>query len=117
MLSLLADENLDGNIVRGLLRRLPELDLARVQDVGLGGRDDTAVLAWAAEQGRILVTHDVETVTCFAYDRVAAGLAMPGVIEVPAIAPLGQTIEELLLVVQCCDAADLNDQVLYLPLR
>ncbi len=60
MISLLADENLDANILRGVLRRLPGIDAVRVQDVGLTGADDPTVLAWAAEQGRVLVTHDVE---------------------------------------------------------
>jgi len=116
MLSLLADENLDGNIVRGLLRRLPGLDLVRVQDVGLRGHNDPEVLAWAGLQGRILVTHDVETITCFAYDRLAGGLPMPGVIEILATAPVGQCVQELLLVVECCEASDLDGQILYLPL-
>jgi hypothetical protein len=35
MISLLADENLDGNIVRGVLRRVRGVDIVRVQDVGL----------------------------------------------------------------------------------
>ena len=45
---LLADENVNvnGNIVRGPLRRHPEIDLVRVQDVGLAGLDDPTVLAW-----------------------------------------------------------------------
>ncbi|MFN2270846.1 MAG: DUF5615 family PIN-like protein [Anaerolineae bacterium] len=59
MVSLLADENLDGNIVRGVLRRVRGVDIVRVQDVGLTGADDPAVLAWAADQGRVLITHDV----------------------------------------------------------
>jgi predicted nuclease of predicted toxin-antitoxin system len=71
MISLLADENLDANIVRGILRRLDGVDIVRVQDVDLTGADDPAVLAWAAEHGRVLVTHDVETVTRFAFERVA----------------------------------------------
>ena len=45
MLRLLADENFNGDIVRGLLRRRPELDLVRIQDVGLTGADDPSVLA------------------------------------------------------------------------
>jgi predicted nuclease of predicted toxin-antitoxin system len=51
MLRLLADENLNGNIVRGIRRRIDGLDLVRVQDLGLTGADDPTVLAWAAEQG------------------------------------------------------------------
>lgn len=31
------------------------------------------MLAWAAEQQRILLTHDVATITVFAYERVRAG--------------------------------------------
>lgn len=61
MLRFLGDENLKGDIQRGLLRRQPELDLVRVQDVGLSGSDDPTVLAWAAEQGRIVLTHDRAT--------------------------------------------------------
>jgi predicted nuclease of predicted toxin-antitoxin system len=71
MISLPADENLDANIVRGVLRRLDDIDIVRLQDVDLTGADDPAVLAWAAEHGRVLVTHDVETVTRFAFERVA----------------------------------------------
>jgi len=33
MLKLLADENFDNNIVRGLRRRNPNIDIVRVQDV------------------------------------------------------------------------------------
>ena len=35
MLRLLSDENFDGKIIRGLFLRQPNLDLVRVQDVGL----------------------------------------------------------------------------------
>jgi predicted nuclease of predicted toxin-antitoxin system len=58
MLRLAADENFNGDIVRGLLRRNPKLDIVRVQDVGLSGADDPSVLQSAADRGRILVTHD-----------------------------------------------------------
>jgi len=48
MIALAIDENLNNDIVRGLLRRVPELDLVRVQDAGLRGADDPDVLKWAA---------------------------------------------------------------------
>jgi hypothetical protein len=48
MLSLLSDENFNGDIVRGLMLRNPNLDLLRVQDVGLREVNDPAILAWAA---------------------------------------------------------------------
>ena len=59
MLRLAADENFNNDIVRGLLRLRLELDVVRVQDVGLSGADDPTVLEWAAQEERILLTHDV----------------------------------------------------------
>lgn len=58
MLSLLSDENFNGDIVRGVRLRHPNLDLLRVQDVGLREVDAPTILAWAASNGRILLTHD-----------------------------------------------------------
>ena len=49
MLRLLADENLDYDLVRGALRLRPTLDFVRVQDVGLSGMSDPDILAWAAK--------------------------------------------------------------------
>jgi predicted nuclease of predicted toxin-antitoxin system len=54
----LADENFKLAIVEGLLLQSPGLDIVRVQDVGLTGLDDPTLLAWAAQEGRILLTHD-----------------------------------------------------------
>lgn len=68
MLRFAADENFNGDIVRGLLRRNPKLDIVRVQDVGLSGADDPSVLEWAAEQRRIVVTHDISTLAKHAFD-------------------------------------------------
>jgi hypothetical protein len=48
MIFLAADENFNNDIVRGLLRRKPDLDTVRIQDEGLSGADDQAVLEWAA---------------------------------------------------------------------
>ncbi len=42
---LLADENFRGVIVRGLLRRRPDLDLVPVTDAGLGEADDPTILS------------------------------------------------------------------------
>ena len=80
MLQLGTDENFNGDIVRGLLFRLPDLNLVRVQDVGIKGAIDPVVLAWAAQNHRIVVTHDRATLPAFAYERVLAGEPMPGVI-------------------------------------
>jgi predicted nuclease of predicted toxin-antitoxin system len=69
MLRLLVDENFDNTIVRGLFRRNSMLEIVRVQDVGLSGKDDPSILEWADQEGRVLLTHDVATITRYAYDR------------------------------------------------
>ncbi len=43
MLQFLANENFNNQIVRGVLRRNPDVDLVRVQDVGLSEADDPTV--------------------------------------------------------------------------
>jgi hypothetical protein len=70
MLRLAADENFNGDIVRGLLRRNPTLDVVRIPDAGLSGADDPSVLQWAADQGRIIITHDISTLAKHAFDRI-----------------------------------------------
>lgn len=116
MLRLLSDENFNGDIVRGLLLRRPELDLVRVQDVGLEEKDDPAILAWAAENNRILLTHDRATMPDFAYARVAAGEPMPGVFVLNDRLPVKQAIDELLLTNTCSEQGEWVGLVLYLPL-
>jgi predicted nuclease of predicted toxin-antitoxin system len=113
---LLTDENFDGDIVRGLLRRIPDLDVVRVQDVGLAETPDPNILAWAAAEQRILLTHDRDTVPGFAYDRVRSGEPMPGVFLVSDRMPKGQAIDELLLAVECLSPEDCKDQVDHFPL-
>jgi len=114
---LAADENFNNDIVRGLLRRRPGLDIVRVQDVGLSGADDTTILEWVAQEGRVLLTHDVSTVTHHAYERVQAGKSMPGVFEVSRGVPIGVAIEDILLLAECSLDDEWEGQVRYLPLR
>ncbi len=96
MLRFLSDEDFNNHIVRGLLRRLPMLDIARVQDVELRGRRDTDVLEWAASDGRLLLTHDADTMIEFANKRTIAELPMPGIVEIAQDMPIGKAIEELI---------------------
>lgn len=114
---LLADENLDNDIVRAIVRQGGStLDILRVQDVGLAGVDDPRVLAWAAAEGRILVTHDVNTIPRYAYERVGHGAEMPGVIIVPQRMAIARCIEDLLLLAECSEDREWEGCVLFLPL-
>lgn len=116
MLKIVLDENLNGRIYRGLQRVCDDLDAVRVQDVGLQGEDDPAVLEWAAENGRVLVSHDLNTIPMFAHQRTANGEPMFGLIMIPESMPIGSAIEELQLVIECTSNEEFQNKVEYLPM-
>lgn len=117
MLRFLSDEDFNNHILRGLRRRLPSLDIVRVQDVDLMGRHDTEVLEWAANEERILLTHDADTMIEFAKDRIKVGLSMTGVIEIPQDIQIGTAIEELVLIAECSLENEWDNQVIFIPLK
>lgn len=82
----------------------------------MGGVEDPAVLAWAADNNRILLTHDRATMPDCAYARAAARQPMSGVFVVNDRLPVGQVIEELLLMDSCSEQAEWLGRVLFLPL-
>jgi predicted nuclease of predicted toxin-antitoxin system len=116
MVRLLADENFHGDAVKGLLSRRPELDLVRVQDVGLAQTDDPTILAWAAANDRILLTHDKTTIPGFAYERVIRGDPMPGVIVADQVT-VREIIDEVLIIDTASEQIEWANQVWFLPLK
>lgn len=117
MTCFLVDEDFNNDVLRGIRRRWADLDAVRVQDVGLFGADDDTVLATAAAEGRVVLTHDVSTLIGRALERVKGGLPMPGVLAVAQSVPVGAAIEDLLLIIECSLPEDWANQVQYLPLR
>jgi hypothetical protein len=116
MIRFVADENFDDNILDALRGRPELFDLVRVQDVGLRALSDPAILAWAAEQARIVLTHDKKTMPGFAFDRVRNGQAMPGVIIAAQSLGIGRTVVDLVLIGACGRPEDFKDQVTFLPI-
>lgn len=89
----LADENLETGIQVQLRQHHPDIDILNVRDVGLDQTPDEDILQWAADNGRIIVTHDVNTMRGLADNRARAGLPMPGAIIVLEHIPYGVAIE------------------------
>jgi hypothetical protein len=112
-----ADENLNDFIVRGLLRRRPDLDIVRIRDTEMRQAGDPAILEWAAREGRVLLTHDVTDMTKYAYERIRTGKPMPGVFEVGQTVPVAVAIDEILLIAECSLEGEWEGQVRHLPLR
>ena len=111
----LADANLDQDIVAGLLRREPEIDFELPQGIISEGMTDPEVLAVAASLGRVLVTHDVRTMPRH-FEGFTRDRTCPGLILVPTRLPVGQVIEELLLIWMLSDAEEWTNRMRRLPL-
>lgn len=116
MLRLLADENFNDDIVRGLMRRLPGIDVIRVREAGLTSAEDPEVLRWAADNGRIVLTHDRATMSVFAFDRLMAGQMVAGVFIVNDRFPVSSAIQEILLMIECSSQDEWKGRVVHLPL-
>lgn len=67
-----ADADLNQTIILALLRHEPGIDFQTASNAGLAGLDDATVLALAAHEGRLLVTHDQSTM--YILDFPAQGL-------------------------------------------
>ncbi len=116
MIRLLADENFNGRIIRGVLRIAPDSDIIRVQDTALYQAPDPQVLEWAAQENRVLLTHDEDTMIGFANRRLSAELPMPGLLIVRKTVPIGQVIDNLLIIQGASSMSDWNNQIRHLPL-
>jgi predicted nuclease of predicted toxin-antitoxin system len=115
MLRLVSDEDVHDDIIRGLRRREPELDIVWVMDVGLGHTPDPDILAWAAGHERILVTGDLNSMAGFAWARVRSGQPMPGVLVLLENIGAGRVIDDIVLVALCHPPEEIKDQVLFIP--
>ena len=115
MVSLLADENFNQRILRGLRLRNSDLDLIVAQRAGLCGASDPDLLGWAAERGRIVLTHDRQTMPRFAQVRIRAGEPMPGLIIVSDTMPVGEAIDVLFVCIECGTPQDFENLVFFLP--
>ncbi len=117
MSRLAADEDFNHWIVRGVRRKQPDLGIVRVQEIRLSGAPDSELLEWAANEDRLILTHDASTMTKYAYERVVDNLPMPGVIEAGQDIPFGRAIEDILLLANCSLENEWEGQAIYLPLR
>lgn len=112
----LADADLNKIIVIGILRREPLLDFLSAHEARLRALKDSDVLAMAARQKRVLVTHDVGTMPTHVREFRKAGNRCSGVFLLPQRLDAATAIDELLLVWAASDAAEWEDRIVWLPL-
>lgn len=116
MLDLLVDQDFNERIVRGLVRRLPDLEPLTARAAGLSTRSDAELLRWAGENGRTVLTHDVNTMIAAAGRLIRRGGHHGGVIVVPQSLVIGVAIEHLWHVVQVMEQDEMRDHLVHLPL-
>jgi hypothetical protein len=117
MLPLGSDEDVHGDLLRGLVRRVPSIDLIRAQDALYEGAPDDEVLEWAAATRRALITNDRNTMVGLIRRRAAAGQPLPGVIITSDQQQIGAAIDEILLIADCMSEDELKSQYyVFLPL-
>src|SRR6266446_3995394 len=116
MVRFLADASLHHAIVSGCRRREPALDFLSANDATLEGVPDPTVLALAAEQDRILVSHDFQTMPRHFGEFLGAGGSSPGVFLVKQSSPVGEVIDALVLIWAASDAEEWKDRILEVPL-
>src|SRR5260370_17321404 len=91
-----SDEDVHDDIIRGVRRHEPTLDIVRALDVGLDHTPDPIILAWAASHGRILISGDLNTMVGFASARVLSPHTMPGVLALLETNGIGRVIHDIL---------------------
>lgn len=114
-MNFLADENFNNDILRGVLRRIPEASFVRVQDTEIAGVDDRRLLEYAAEYGYTLLSHDVNTLRGYFYERVNLALPVPGLFLVHKQTPVGNVVDALELIILASDASEWAGRITFIP--
>ena len=111
----LADENLDKGIVDGLCRREPAIDFLSAQHAGIRGVSDLEILRIAAEQQRVLVTHDKNTMPA-AFGEFLVTHQCSGLIIIPDYMGIGTAVENLLIVWSVDEQEEWLNRIVHLKL-
>ena len=115
MLKLGTDADIPKSLIQAIYQTIPDLDLVRVQDIGLREARDSEILEWAAANDRILITFDRSTMIAHANERIECHLAMPGLICPDRCMSRKEFAEQIEMIVRCCSSSDLAGQIYFLP--
>lgn len=110
-----ADADLKHAIVNATMRREPAIDFQTAAAADLAGRDDSEVLAIAARDGRVLVSHDHRTMPSH-FGEFTSNNASPGVVIASQRLPISVVVEELLLMWSASDSDEWVNRIAHLPL-
>ena len=112
----LADHDVRGPILDGLFREEPTLDIIRLRDVLDRETPDDAVLAFAAIDRRVVLSHDLKTMSATAALRIKRREPMTGLLLARQHLPIATVIDSVLKAWLDADAEDWVDRIKYAPL-
>ena len=110
-----ADADLNEIVLLAAVRREPVMDFQTAFAAGLAHVQDLEVLAIAAREGRILVTHDQRTMPRHFADFIGENVSS-GVLVVPQHVPAAVVVENLLLIWIATEAEEWVNRICFLPL-
>ena len=111
-----ADADLKFSIVTAVRQREPAIDFSSAADAALEGVGDLEILERAANEGRILLTHDRRTMLAHFRRWLESGKSSPGLLVVAQSALLGPVVSAIILIWSASSPSDWRDQVHHLPL-
>ena len=110
-----ADADFNHIVVAAVLRRLPQADFRTAIAGGLAGLTDLEVLAVAARDGRILLSHDQTTMPRHFGEFIQTS-ACPGVIIVPQTLAVRDVVDSLILISAATQPEEWINRIAYLPI-
>lgn len=109
-----ADADLRQAIVTGVIRREPNLDFRSANEAWLEGIKDPEVLALAAQDGRVLVTHDRKTMPS-EFGQFITSQTSSGVLVLSQNLPISDAIDAIILVWEASTAEEWTNQIMTFP--
>ncbi|HET9320244.1 MAG TPA: DUF5615 family PIN-like protein [Bryobacteraceae bacterium] len=110
-----ADADLDGRVVRGLRRKMPEIDFRTAAGAELDGLEDSEVLRIAAQNGRVLVSQDRRTMPGH-FRRFVAETTSSGLILLREGIAIATAVEELALIWSASEGEEWVNRLVWIPL-
>jgi hypothetical protein len=109
-----ADADLRQAIVAGVLRKASGIEFRSAITVPLEGLPDPIVLAMAAEAGRVVVSHDINTMPMH-FREFTRAQNSPGLILIPQRLATARAIDDIVLLWDILDTEDLVNRTCLIP--
>lgn len=109
-----ADADLRQAIVTGALRRQPNISFKSANEAELEDIKDPEVLAMAARDSRVLVTHDRKTMPS-EFGQFVVSQQSSGVFILSQKLPIGEAIDAIILVWEASTAEEWINQIMTFP--